>query len=407
MGYERFIAKRYLTARRKQAFISVITVISTAGIAIGVAALIIAVALITGFQRDVQNKILGATSHLMVSEVMGEGLADYETVAAKIRPMPGVTSVSPVAYGMVLFQGPSKSQGAMLKGMDLAFETKQQPWLKTLESGALPEKKNGPREGILLGRDLAFSIGAGVGDIVTVVTASSRIGPLGMVPRVKPFQVTGIFRTGLYEFDSTTALADLSAAQRFLGLGDRVSYLQVMIRDIFAADRTKAELKSILPPLAYVTTWTELNQSLFSALRLEKNIIFLTITLIVIVAALNIIATLILMVMEKTRDIGVLMALGATPAAIRKIFFIQGAMIGIVGTAIGTALGLLWCLVANAFKLIRVPVDIYQIPYVPFRITILDLLVIIGVSLAISFLSTLFPSHRAAKIDPVTALKYE
>ena len=407
MGYERFIARRYLTARRKQAFISVITLISTAGIAIGVAALIIAIALITGFQGDVQGKILGATSHLMISEAMGDGLPNYEEMAAKIRPLQGVTSVSPVAYGMVLFQGPTKSQGAMLKGMDLILEKKQQPWLQQLEGGTFPETKNGPREGLLLGRDLAFAIGAGVGDVVTVVTASQRLGPLGMVPRVKSFQVTGIFRSGLFEFDSTTALADLSAAQRFLGLGDKISYLQVMLADIFAADGMKAELKSLLPPLTYITTWTELNQSLFSALKLEKNIIFLTITLIVIVAALNIIATLILMVMEKTRDIGILMALGATPAEVRRIFFLQGAMIGIVGTAVGTALGLLWCAAANAFKLIRVPVDIYQIPYVPFRITVLDLLVIVGVSLSISFASTLFPSHRAARIDPVTALKYE
>jgi len=407
MGYERFIARRYLTARRKQAFISVITLISTAGIAIGVAALIIAIALITGFQGDVQGKILGATSHLMISEAMGDGLPNYEEMAAKIRPLQGVTSVSPVAYGMVLFQGPTKAQGAMLKGMDLALEKNEQPWLRRLESETLPETKTGPREGLLLGRDLAFAIGAGVGDIVTVVTASQRLGPLGMVPRVKSFQVTGIFRSGLFEFDSTTALADLSVAQRFLGLGDKISYLQVMLADIFTADKMKAELKSLLPPLTYITTWTELNQSLFSALKLEKNIIFLTITLIVIVAALNIIATLILMVMEKTRDIGILMALGATPAEVRRIFFLQGAMIGIVGTAVGTALGLLWCLAANAFKLIRVPVDIYQIPYVPFRITALDLLIIVGVSLSISFASTLFPSHRAARIDPVTALKYE
>jgi len=407
MGYERFIAGRYLTARRKQAFISVITVISTIGIAIGVAALIIAVALITGFQKDVQDKILGATSHLMISDVMGEGLDDYEAAAAKIRPMAGVTSVSPVAYGMVLLQGSSKAQGAMLKGMDLGLERKTQPWLRALESGMVPEHGSGTREGILLGRDLAFSIGAGVGDIVTAVTTSSRLGPLGMTPKTKLFQVTGIFRTGLYEFDSTTALAGLPAARKFFGLGDRVSYLQVMIKDIFAADKMKESLKSVLPPMAYVTTWTELNQSLFSALKLEKNIIFLTITLIVIVAALNIIATLILMVMEKTRDIGVLMALGATPAEIRKIFFIQGAMIGIVGTAVGTGLGLLWCLAANTFELIRVPVDIYQISYVPFRITAVDLLLIIGVSLSISLVSTLFPSHRAAKVDPVTALKYE
>jgi len=407
MGYERFIARRYLTARRKQAFISVITLISTIGIAIGVAALIIALALITGFQKDVQDKILGATSHLMVSDLTGEGLADYGAMADSIRPLPGVKSVSPVAFGMVLLQATGKTQGAMLKGMDLAAESAIQPWLKTLESGGLPAKGAGPREGLLLGRDLAASIGATVGDIVTVVTTSSKLGPLGLSPKFRPFQVTGIFRTGLYEFDSTTALADLRAAQKFLVFGDRISYLQVMIEDIFAADRLKEKLRDVLPPLVFITTWAELNQSLFSALKLEKNIIFLTITLIVFVAALNIIATLILMVMEKTKDIGILMALGSAPAEIRRIFFIQGAMIGIVGTAVGTALGLLWCLVANTFELIRVPVDIYQISYVPFRITPLDLLLIIGVSLSISLLSTLFPSHRAAKIDPVTALKYE
>jgi len=271
----------------------------------------------------------------------------------------------------------------------------------------MPGEAGGTREGILLGRDLAFAVGAGVGDVITAVTTSSRLGPLGLTPRTKLFQVTGIFRTGLYEFDSTTALTGLAAAQKFFGLDGRISYLQVMISDIFAADRMKDELKGVLPPLTYITTWTELNQSLFSALKLEKNIIFLTITLIVIVAALNIIATLILMVMEKTRDIGILMALGATPAEIRRIFFLQGAMIGIAGTAVGTGLGLLWCLAANAFELIRVPVDIYQISYVPFRITPLDLFLIIGTALSISLVSTLFPSHRAAKVNPVTALKYE
>jgi len=407
MGYERFIARRYLTARRKQAFVSVITLISTIGIAIGVAALIIAIALITGFQKDVQDKILGATSHLMISDLTGEGLADYTGTAGLIRPVAGVKSVSPVVYGNVLLQAADKSQGAILKGMDLAAERDIQPWLKVLESGAIPEEGTGPREGILLGRDLAASMGAAVGDIITVVTTSSKLGPLGISPKFRTFRVTGVFRTGLYEFDSTTALARLSAAQKFFGIDGRVSYLQVMIEDIFAADRLKESLRNILPPLVYITTWGELNQSLFSALKLEKNIIFLTITLIVIVAALNIIATLILMVMEKTRDIGILMALGATPAEVRRIFFFQGAMIGVVGTAVGTALGLLWCVAANTFELIRVPVDIYQISYVPFRITFLDLLLIIGVSLSISLLSTLFPSHRAAKIDPVQALKYE
>jgi lipoprotein-releasing system permease protein len=407
MGYESFIARRYLTARRKQAFISVITVISTLGITIGVAALIIAIALITGFQKDVQDKILGATSHLMVSDLTGEGLSDYEAAAAKIRTLAGVKSVSPVAHSMVLLQGSVKQQGAMLKGMDLELERTQQSWLRVLESGMIPEEGKGGREGLLLGRDLAFSVGAGVGDIVLLVTTSSKLGPLGLQPKSKPFRVSGIFATGLYEFDSTVALVRLEAARKFFGLGDRVSYLQVMIEDIFSASRYKETIRRVLSQPVYVTTWTELNQSLFSALKLEKNIIFLTITLIVIVAALNIIATLILMVMEKTRDIGVLIAMGATPPEIRKIFFIQGSMIGVFGTALGTGLGLLWCFVANTFQLIRVPVDIYQISHVPFRIMPLDLLLIVGVSLAISLLSTLFPSYRAARVDPVTALKYE
>jgi lipoprotein-releasing system permease protein len=405
MNTELFIARRYLTAKRKQAFVSVITFISVLGITIGVAALIIAIALITGFQSDVQDKILGATSHLMISDAVDEGLADYEDLAAKVRAVPGVRSVSPVAFNWILIKGPAKDQPAMLKGMDLESERKVSPWLDKLDRGTLPRADGRP--GLLLGRDLAMTLGAGEGDTVTVVTAASRLSPLGMIPRGRKLMVTGIFTTGLYEFDSATALLPLSTAQAFLGMPDRISYLQVMIEDIFGAGRIKAALKTILPPLAYVTTWMELNKSLFSALRLEKNIIFLTIALIVIVAALNIIATLILMVMEKTRDIGILIALGATSRTIRKIFFLQGALIGIIGTALGTAVGLGWCVLANAFKLIKVPVDIYQITFIPFRIQPLDLLLIIGVSLAISFLSTLFPAHRASKTDPVVALKYE
>jgi lipoprotein-releasing system permease protein len=405
MGYETFIARRYLTARRKQAFISVITFISVLGITIGVAALIIALALITGFQGDVQDKILGATSHLMVQDLSGGGLADYEALANRIRGLPGVRSVSPVALEWVLIQSAAKKEAVMLKGMDLDRERGSAPWLQALESGELPRLAG--RDGILLGRDLAISLGAGPGDVVTVVTSSFVLSPMGPMPKRKNFVISGTFATGLYEFDSRTALARLNSVQKFFALPDTVSYLQVMIEEAFAAERFKEALRSTLPPFVYVTTWMELNKSLFSALKLEKNIIFLTITLIVVVAALNIIATLILMVMEKTRDIGVLIAMGATPREIRRIFFLQGAMIGLVGTALGTGLGLLWCQAANAFKLIRVPVDIYQISHVPFHITPVDLGLIIGISLAVSFVSTLFPSRRASKVDPVVALKYE
>jgi lipoprotein-releasing system permease protein len=406
MGFELFIAKRYLTARRKQAFISVITFISVLGIAIGVAALIIAIALITGFQQDVQDKILGATSHIMVSDLSGEGLADHREIAADIRKNKDVLSVTPVAYNEVLITGMSKSSGALLKGIDFAQELLEADWLQNLEAGEIPQE-GAPREGILLGREMAFRIGAQVGDVVSVVAASSELSPMGLMPKRKRFLVSGIFNTGLYEFDSSTALIRLSSAQKLFGMGDRVTFLQVKIRDIFTADRIGEEMRKNLPPLTYITTWMELNQSLFSALKLEKNIMFLTITLIVIVAALNIIATLILMVMEKTRDIGILLAMGAAPQNIKKIFFNQGALIGILGTTFGAVLGLGWCWLANVFRLIKIPVDIYQISFVPFRIQPFDFGLIVGITLAISFISTLFPARRASRVDPVTALKYE
>jgi lipoprotein-releasing system permease protein len=406
MSFELFVARRYLTARRKQAFISVITAISVVGIAIGVAALVIAIALITGFQGDVQDKILGATSHVMVSDLGGQGLADYEALAGRIRAIPGVVSASPVVYGTVLVTCLGESSGALVKGIDFDRELPGSAWLQKLEAGRIPDGK-GPRDGLLLGRELALRIGAQVGDAVSVVTASGTLSPMGLLPKTKRLLVTGLFNTGLYEFDNGTALVSTAVAQRLFGLEGRASYIQVKLADIFAAPSIGERIKAALPPVVYITTWMDLNKALFSALKLEKNIMFLTITLIVIVAALNIIATLILMVMEKTRDIGILMAMGATPRAINRIFFYQGALIGVVGTAVGVALGLGWCALANAFELIKIPVDIYQISYVPFRLRPVDLALIVGVTLAISFVSTLFPARRAAKIDPVVALKYE
>jgi len=405
MKYELFIARRYLTAKRKQAFISVITFISVLGITIGVMALIIAIALITGFQEDVQDKILGSTSHIMISDLSGEGLKDYSQLVAKLGRVSGIISITPVVYNTVLISGPSKSSGAVLKGIDFDLEKKYSPWLQRLEQGQIPADSK--RDGLLLGREMSYAIGAGVGEEVRVLTASSRLSPMGLFPKSKRFVVSGIFNTGLYEFDASTALVSLATAQKLFGLEGRVSFLQVRLANIFQAAKIGSEIKALLPPLTYATTWMELNKSLFSALKLEKKLMFLTIILIVLVAALNIIATLILMVMEKTRDIGILIALGATSRSIKRVFFFQGAVIGLIGTTVGVVLGIAWCWVANALKLVRVPVDIYQISFVPFHLKVLDLGLIIGVSLLISFLSTLFPAQRASKIDPVNALKYE
>jgi lipoprotein-releasing system permease protein len=405
MGFELFIARRYLTARRKQAFVSVITFVSILGVTIGVMALVIALSLITGFQEDVQNKILGATSHLMVSDLSGEGLKDYQSLSLQIKKIPEVESVTPVIYNTVLITGPAKNAGALLKGIDFTQEMATSPWLKNLASGTLPLGAH--QDEIVLGKELAAALGVSVGDTVNVLIPSGRLTPVGLLPRTRSFKVCGIFYSGLYEFDSSTALISLDLAQRLFNLPSRISYLQVRIKKIFQAEKVAEEIHSFSKPNIYVTTWMELNRSLFSALKLEKTLLFLTITLIVVVAALNIIASLVLMVMEKTRDIGVLMAIGATSRNIRKIFFLQGAIIGVIGTAVGMALGLAWCWLANTFRLIKVPVDIYQISYVPFHPRPFDLLSIVIVTLGITFLSTIFPSRRAAKIDPVQALKYE
>lgn len=406
MSYEYFVAKRYLTAKRKQAFISVITFISILGITIGVMALVIAIALITGFQSDVQDKILGSTSHILIRDYSEGGLEDYEQLISRVRSVDGVINASPVVLDYGLLTGVLKSQGAMLRGVDFEREVESSPWLQDLSMGSLPDPE-AKRDGILLGRDLSFSIGASIGDKVTLLTSSSRLSPMGPLPRMRQFVVTGIFHTGLYDFDSVTALVSLKAAQKAFNLKNNINLIQIRISNISRAAETADEIKELLPPQAYAITWMELNKALFSALKLEKQLMFLTITLIVLVAALNIIATLILMVMEKTRDIGILKAMGTTSRSIRKIFFLQGAMIGIIGTAVGTTLGLLWCWLANTFELIKVPQEIYVIAFVPFRIKPLDLLMIIGITLLISLLSTLFPSHRASKVDPVEALKYE
>lgn len=405
MSFEYFIARRYLTAKRKQAFISVITFISVLGITIGVMALVIAIALITGFQNDVQDKILGSTSHIMISDITGEGMSDYQELIVEVQEMEGVVSATPVLYDTVLLNGPYKSSGAVLRGVDFNAEINFSDWLKNLQAGRIPANENG-RE-ILLGRDLALNMGAGIGDVITVLTSSLRLSPVGPIPRRKQFEVVGIFRTGLYEFDSSSAFISLTSAQDLFKQKNRISMINVRIEQIFKAPGIAERINAILTPELYVTTWMKLNEPLFSALKLEKKLLFFTITLIVLVAALNIIATLILMVMEKTRDIGILIAMGTTAQRIKKIFFVQGAMIGVIGTTMGTLLGLVWCWFANTYKLIKLPVDIYPISYVPFRLGIIDLLMIIGITLFITFLSTLFPAHRASKVNPVQALKYE
>lgn len=404
MKFAWFIARRYLAKGRKNSFISIISLVSILGIAIGVAALIIALALITGFQGDIRDRILSSSAHLMVTDRFQEGFAGFEGAAGKIAASaPEVKSVLPVVHGTVLLRGGSREvAGAVFRGIDLE-RAGQEPWLRRLEMGRLPA---GDSE-LLLGRELAAKIGAFAGDSLLVVTPQTALSPMGVMPRFRRFRVAGIFRSGLFEFDSGTVVSGLAAAQKLFGLKGRVSYLQVNLRDIFRADAVAGILRASLGAGYAVITWRELNQSLYSALRLEKTVLFFTLTLIIIVAALNIVAGLILMVMQKMKDIGILLSFGTSPAQVRRIFFLQGAVIGLLGTALGAALGLGFCALANRFQLIRVPSEIYQVSFVHFRIAPLDLAAVLAAALLISFCATLIPSRKAAGVEVVEAVKYE
>jgi len=403
MRFAWFIARRYLTKGRKNSFISIISLVSILGIAIGVAALIIALALINGFQNDIRDRILSSSAHIMVTDRLGEGFADFRSVNQELeREFPEVKSIMPVVYGTVLVKGEGREvSGAVFRGLDLG--RKKEPWLAKLDFGSLPASD---RE-LLLGREMALKLNLFPGDSCLVITPQAALSPLGIMPRFKKFRVSGIFRSGLYEFDNGTVISGLGAAQQLFSLKGRVSYLQVNLIDIFSAERVADDMRRHLGARYSVITWRELNQSLYSALHLEKTVLFFTLTLIIVVASLNIVAGLILLVIQKMKDIGILLSYGTSPGQVRRIFFLQGAVIGILGTALGAILGLGFCWLANRYELIKVPAEIYQVSFVPFRIGFFDLAAVIGVSLLISFCATLIPSRKAASISVVDAVKFE
>lgn len=404
MKFEFFIAKRYLVKGRKNSFISIISLVSIVGIAIGVAALIIALSLINGFQGDIRNKILSSTAHIMISNVLGEGFDDYEKIIKEIKKHNHeIISANPVVYGTVLLKGTNRNAaGVMLRGIDL-----QSPgedfWRKKLYSGELPLKPNQ----LLIGAEIANRVGLLEYEDCTVITPQPVLSPTGVIPKIKKMHVSGIFKTGLYEMDNGTVITNLETAQKLFDMKNKISYIQIYLKDIFAAEKVAADLKKFLPPYLSVITWKDLNASLYSALELEKTVLFFTLTLIIVVASLNIIAGLILLVIQKIKDIGILLSYGATPQIIKKIFFIQGSIIGIIGTAVGIVIGLTFCYLANKFELIKVPSEIYQMSFVPFKIGLFDFLAVVLVTLFITFTATLIPSQKAASVNVVEAIKNE
>ena len=407
MSLELFIALRYLLARRKQAFISVISLISTIGVAVGVMALVIALALMTGLQGELRDRILGSTAHVYVWKT--GGIEDYQAEVTKLRAIDGVVGAAPAILGRALISSDRADAFISFKGIDPALEPNvtdiQKSMLRGGVEGLAPLSDEAP-PGILIGRNLAEQLGVDVGDAATLVTPTGTLSPVGMIPRTRRVRVVGIYSLGLYEFDAAYGFVSLDFAMRLMGK-TAPDLIQLRVADMERSgdisDRVVEELGS-----TYVSQdWTDMNQQLFSALWLEKMAISITIGLIVMVAALNIIASLVLLVMEKSRDIGILKTMGTSSARIMRIFMMQGLIIGVVGTVVGAAGGLALCWVLDTYRLVRIPMDVYQVAYVPFVVQPLDFTVVVVSAIAICFLATIYPSRQASKLDPVQALRFE
>ena len=406
--FELHVALRYLLARRKQAFISVISLISTLGVVVGVMALIIALALMTGLQGELRDRILGSTAHVFVYVVKPGGIADYREEAKTLRAMAHVRGAAPAVLGKALITTSRGEAFITIKGIDPAYETNVTDIARAIRSGSLDslgERGDGDAPGILLGVDLASHLGVSAGDSVTLLTPQGTLSPMGMLPRTRRMRVAGVFSLGLFEFDSAYGFVSLPVALRLTDR-DRVELMELRVDDIYRAPQIAEAISEGSAGRYLAEPWTELNRALFSALWLEKMAISITIGLIVMVAALNIIASLILLVMEKHSDIAILKTMGASRRSIMAVFMLQGLVIGIAGTALGTAGGYGLSCLLDRYKLIRVPIDVYQIAYVPFTLMPLDVALVVVSALAICFLATIYPARQAARLDPAEALRY-
>ena len=406
MSVELFIALRYLLARRRQAFISLISLISMLGVAVGVMALVIALALMTGLQGELRDRLLGATAHVYV--LKAGGLPDYDAEVARLKAVPGVSGAAPAIIDKALVTTDAGSQFITIKGIDPALEGGVTDLGRSMTAGTLVDLARGVDEvpGIVLGEALAVSLNVRVGGSVTLLTPSGTLSPMGMMPRPRRATVTGIYRLGIFEFDSSYGFVSLDFARRLTGKLD-VDLVQLRVADIYGAPAVAERIGAQLGPDYVAQDWTEMNRSLFSALGLEKLAISITIGLIVMVAALNIVASLVLLVMEKSRDIAILKTMGTSSGVVMRIFMLQGLVIGLVGTAAGAAGGLILSEVADRYKLIRIPADVYQVSYVPFVVQPMDFALVVVSAVVICFLATLYPSRQASRLDPVQALRYE
>ncbi|NUQ31016.1 MAG: FtsX-like permease family protein [Acidobacteriaceae bacterium] len=409
MRFELFIAARYLRAKRRQAVIGIITGISVAGVAAGVMSLIIALAITNGMQRDLQDRLLSSTAHVDLMRIASDGISDWQTLLARLKQQPHVTAAAPGLYGQVLVSRGAKSGGALIKGVIPADERTVSGLLQQVNQGsAAALEKQGPIAvpPIVIGKDLAETIGAVVGDTVLVTSPQGGLTPIGIVPKYQRYSVVGIFHSGFYQYDSTYTFMRLADAQRLFSEPDLISVISFKVDDLYKANEIGRQIEAAAGQGFQTTNWMEQNRELFRALKLEQIVTFIVLGLIVCVAALNILIALTMMVMEKTKDIAVLMSFGVRADQIRRIFLFQGLLISVLGTVIGLVLGYGLSVFGGHY---RFPLDasVYSIDHLPFAPSITDGLLVSAVSLGVSLLATLYPSTSAARVLPAEALRYE
>jgi lipoprotein-releasing system permease protein len=407
VAFEFFVALRYLLARRKQAFISLISLISTLGVAVGVMALVIALALMTGLQGELRDRILGSTAHVYVWKT--GGIEDYRAEVARLRKVDGVVGAGPAIMGKALISTDLADAFISLKGVDPSLEGNVTDIRRAMQRGSVSDLMPGSDEdppGILIGRNLAEQLGLTVGETATLLTPQGTLSPMGMIPRTRRVRVVGIYALGLFEFDAAFGFVSLDFAERLLGKA-APDLIELRVADITAAPQISERVVEELGSDYVSQDWADINQTLFSALWLEKMAISIAIGLIVMVAALQIVASLILLVMEKSRDIAILKTMGTSSRRVMMIFMLQGLIIGVTGTAVGAVCGLALCWVFDHYRLIRIPMDVYQVAYVPFVVQPLDIAIVIVSAIVICFVATLYPSRQASRLDPVQALRFE
>jgi lipoprotein-releasing system permease protein len=419
MRFELFVAARYLRAKRRQAVIGVITVISVIGVTAGVASLVIALSINAGFQKDLQDQLLGSQSHINLVRVQNDGIENWRALMTRLAKEPHVMGVAPAMYGQVMASRGARASGALVKGVIPEYENRVSELLKSIKLGSAaalepcadtdePCKTGKTIPPIVLGKDLAETIGATVGSTIMIISPQGELSPLGMMPKYQQFKVTGIFRSGFYNYDIAWAFVRLSDAQRLFSLPDTViSVIEFKIDDLYKAEEVGNALEKAAGPGFVAKNWMDENRALFKALRLERVVTFLTIGLIVFVAALNILISLIMMVMEKTKDVAVLISMGAKRRQIRGIFMFQGVLIGVIGTMAGLVLGYGVAIAGAKYHFVALSAEVYSIDYLPFAPRLIDGLLIAAVALLISFVATLYPSWSAARVLPAEALRYE